>query len=477
MEGTKFLMMDFLERFKENLSDKHLVNNNDKLLLGVSGGPDSLTMLDLFYKIKEDLNLSLLVFHLNHSFREESDEEAEFVKRFCDKRQIEAIIKKYDVPHYIKENNLSPEEGAREVRFKFLKEIYQKRDFDKISLAHNKDDLVETILFNIFRGTGMRGLKGIEDKLKYNGMELIHPILIFYRSEILDYCKYNNLNPVFDPSNESNLYSRNRIRNNILPLIENQINENAKKVIAQMSETIKEDYAFIQTHSHKLLEDILMEKSAEKYILNLKELKEIHPAIIKRILNIILKELKGNVDNFYYKHYSDIIRFIEENKTGDILDLPDNINLKISYDKLFVLKGAFESKETYSQKITEEGEYTLPFNQKLVLEFKDDKLDWRNYKDKNYCLIDYDKVTFPLKVRNRKQGDKFIPLGMEGHKKVKDFFIDSKVPDYKRDEIPLLFDNNNRLIWICGYRMDDRFKLEEDSKKTILVKYQKEENN
>ena len=467
-------MIDFNERFKENLINKNLVKKDDKLLLGVSGGPDSLTMLNLFVEIRDEFNLDLLVFHLNHSFRKEAEQEAEFVKNFCEKLDINYIIKKYDVPKYVKKNNLSPEEGAREIRFNFLKEICQAKNIKKVCLAHNKDDLVETVLFNIFRGSGMRGLRGIEDEVEINGMKIIHPILIFYRSEILDYCNFFDLEPVIDPSNKSDLYSRNRIRNNIIPLIEEQINSNAKQVIARMSNTVKEDYDFINQYSKQVFEDILLDEKEDKYILNLEKFKNLHPAVIKRIINNIIIKLKGNIDNFYYNHYSDIIKFIENNKTGDILDLPEAIKLKISYEKLFVYKGEFMQIKEFSKTIVKEGEYRLPYNQKLKVEIIDEKLDWRNYKDNKFCLIDFGKVDFPLTVRNRKKGDRFIPLGMNGHKKVKDFFIDLKIPDFVRDKIPIVYNNKDELIWICGYRMDDRFKIEEKSKKTLLLKYEEE---
>ena len=468
-------MRDIKERFKKNLRNKNLISNNNRLLLGVSGGPDSLTMLDLFTSIRDDFNLEIIVFHLNHLFREEAGQEAEYVRRICEKKNLKAIIKTHDVPKYVENNNLSPEEGAREIRFKYLKEIFQNEDIDKIGLAHNKDDLVETVLLNIFRGSGMRGLKGIEDEVTIEGMKIIHPLLIFFRSEIIDYCNSNGLEPVYDPSNDSNLYSRNRIRNNILPLIENQINPNVKQVITRMTESVKEDYNFIKQYSDKKFKELLIEKDEQKYILDLKKIKDLHPTLIKRIINIIVKELKGNIDNFYYKHYNDIINFIDANNTGDLLDLPDNINIKISYDKLIVIKGTFSKTEKYSKLIEDEGEYLLPYNQKLAVNIIPKKLNWRNYKDKNSCLIDFNKVVFPLKVRNRRDGDTFIPLGMEGHKKVKDFFIDNKVPDYMRDKIPIVFDGKGNLIWICGYRMAESFKLEKESKKTILIKYQKED--
>ncbi|MFO7815333.1 MAG: tRNA lysidine(34) synthetase TilS [Halanaerobiales bacterium] len=468
-------MDDIKERFKENLINKRLITNNNRLLLGVSGGPDSLTMLNLFTKIRGEFNLELMVFHLNHLFREDAEREAEYVKELCQEKNVPIFIRTHDVPKYVQENNLSPEEGARELRFKYLKEIYQEQNIDKVSLAHNKDDLVETVLLNVFRGCGMRGLKGIENYIKIYGMNIIHPLLIFFRSEILDYCSSNDLEPVFDPSNKSNLYSRNRIRNNVLPLIEDQINPNVKQVINRMTKTIKEDYNFIKEYSEKTLKELLIGKEEHKYMLDLKEVKNIHPAIIKRIINIIVKKLKGSLDNFYYKHYNDIMNFIEHNKTGDILDLPDDINLKISYGKLIIMKGSFSKIEKYSKVIEGEGEYLLPFSQKIKVEIIPEKLDWRNYKDNNICLIDFDNVNFPLIARSRKDGDKFIPLGMNGHKKVKDFFIDNKVPDYKRDKIPIIFDGEDKLIWICGYRMDERFKLEKSSSKTILIKYQKED--
>ncbi len=468
-------MSDFKERLKNNLNKNNLISNNNRLLLGVSGGPDSLTMLDLFTKIRDNFNLELMVFHLNHLFRKKANKEAEYVKKICAKKDVTPIIQIHDVPEYVRGNNLSPEEGARKIRFKYLKEIFQKNNIDKVCLAHNKDDLVETVLLNIFRGCGLKGLKGIEDDIIIDGMEIIHPLLIFFRSEIIDYCDSNNLEPVYDPSNKSDLYSRNRLRNNIIPIIEEQINSNAKQVVTRMTETIKEDYNFIKQYSNDKFKELLIENDNWKYILKLTEMKSLHPSIVKRIINIIIKKLKGNIDNFYYKHYNDIMKFIEAKETGDILDLPDNINIKISYDKLIIMKGTFSKIEEYSKLIEDEGEYLLPYNQKLKFEIIPKRLDWRNYKDKNICLIDFNKVEFPLKVRNRRNGDTFIPLGMDGHKKVKDFFIDKKVPGYMRDKIPIVFDGKGNLLWICGYRMDERIKLGKSSQKTILIKYQKED--
>ncbi|MBS3810590.1 MAG: tRNA lysidine(34) synthetase TilS [Halanaerobiales bacterium] len=466
-------MSNFKERFKENIAKKRLVVNEDKLLLGISGGPDSLTMLDLFDSLREKMRLRIMVFHLNHLFREEADQEAEYVNKICEERNISSIIKKYDVPSYVKKENLSPEEGARRIRFKFLKEICIRKDIQKVCLAHNKDDLVETVLFNIFRGSGMRGLKGIEDVANIDCLKIIHPLLIFYRSEILDYCEQNSLKPVYDPSNKSNLYSRNRIRNNILPMIEEQINSNVKKSVTRLSETIKEDYDFLDEYSCRVLNDILRKKGKRKYVLDLEGLKKNHPAIIKRILNKVFFKLKGNIDNFYYKNYSDMLNFIRNNKTGDLLDLPDKINLKISYNQLIIMEGTFENSIFFTKTIKKQGRYLLPCKQSLKIEIKSEKLNWRNYKDSNVCIADSDKVNFPLEIRNKRDGDKFVPLGMNGHKKVKDFFIDEKIPDYLRAKIPIIFDAEQKLIWICGFRMDDRFKIDNLSQKTILFEYNK----
>src|SRR6056297_2245174 len=431
-------MSNFKERFKENIAKKRLVVNEDKLLLGISGGPDSLTMLDLFDSLREKMRLRIMVFHLNHLFREEADQEAEYVNKICEERNISSIIKKYDVPSYVK-----------------------------------KEDLVETVLFNIFRGSGMRGLKGIEDVANIDCLKIIHPLLIFYRSEILDYCEQNSLKPVYDPSNKSNLYSRNRIRNNILPMIEEQINSNVKKSVTRLSETIKEDYDFLDEYSCRVLNDILRKKGKRKYVLDLEGLKKNHPAIIKRILNKVFFKLKGNIDNFYYKNYSDMLNFIRNNKTGDLLDLPDKINLKISYNQLIIMEGTFENSIFFTKTIKKQGRYLLPCKQSLKIEIKSEKLNWRNYKDSNVCIADSDKVNFPLEIRNKRDGDKFVPLGMNGHKKVKDFFIDEKIPDYLRAKIPIIFDAEQKLIWICGFRMDDRFKIDNLSQKTILFEYNK----
>lgn len=469
-------MLKMIKRFEKNLIGNKLINKGEKILLGVSGGPDSLTMLDLFDKVKSEYNLKLYVFHLDHCFRTEAKKEALTVKKISEKRNITSFIKEFDVPKYARDQKLSPEEAARKIRFNFLSEIVQKYEIDKVGLAHNKDDHIETILLNIFRGTGLKGLRGIADAVKIKKMQIIHPLLIFYRSEILDYLNYNELSFVQDPSNKSNLYTRNRIRNKIIPIIEKQVNPRVKQSLDRLSKTVSEDFEFLKEYSEEKFQELIIDRSDCRIVLDLDGLKLFDKVIIKRVIDIGVRKLKSNIENFYYKNYQDIFNFVRNAESGKILDLPGEIKLKVSYKKLIIKKGDFKEVEDYFVKINKEGKYELPFKQSLDIKVVDHKLDWRKYKDdKNTVLIDYKKIKYPLYLRNRNEGDQFIPLGMKGHKKIKDFFIDQKVPDYQRDKVPILFNNDDQIIWICGFRMDERFKVDKSTQRILFIKYDKED--
>lgn len=469
--------MDLINKFKEYIKKELLIETGDAVLLGVSGGPDSLTMLDLFNRIRDEFNLEVVVFHLDHKFRSEAAAEAEFVAGVCNELQIKVIVEEFDVPSLVEEEGLSPEEAARNVRFEKMRKQAANLNIKKVALAHNKDDLVETIFLHLFRGTGLKGLSGIDPVNEMKGIIFIHPLLNIFRQEIEEYCQARSLNPRYDPSNEKTIYTRNKIRHNIIPYIEKEINPGLKDVMYQMSNIVREEHEFLNQQAEMKLAEVVVEQDNLKIVLSLPGLKEISGVLRRRIIQKVVYRLKEKSVDLYYEHFRAVQELIFYSNTGKKLDLPDDIKVKRSYDKLIFRKGEFlPPLHNYNFELHVPGSVQVPGDKMIITEYVNKEKNWRLRVGKSkICFCDLDKVSLPLKVRNRRAGDRFCPLGMDGFKKVKDFFIDEKIPRIKRDEIPIIFDNRDRIIWIAGIRIDDRFKVDEKTKKLIKICLKNEE--
>lgn len=462
--------MDLIERFADFLDEKSLIKEGDRILLAVSGGPDSLTMLDLFHRLSAQRSLSILVFHLNHGFRQSADCDQKFVKKFCQKIGVNVIIKKSDVPAAAKEGGLTPEEAGRRERLKYMKQIIQKRNFDKAALAHNRDDLVETVLFNLFRGTGLRGLKGISSQSEIRGLKIIHPLLFCWREEIEKYCSFRELQPVMDPTNRESDYSRNKIRNRVIPYLEKEINPGLKKVVFNTAEIMEDIDNYLYQKQREVKDRVIAEERTDRVILDLNQLKSLHPVIRYRIIRDSIEKVKGASGDVYYEHYSAVDDLIFNLPTGKKLDLKGNIEVKKQYDSLIIVKeSASVYNEKYSFKLNIPGETEVPGDKKIAVKFfkGQDPTRMPDFGSSNICYCDFHTLSLPLVVRNRRRGDRIQLLGMEGRKKIKDFFIDHKIPVPERDLIPLIVDNEGEIIWIAGWRMNERCKVKPDSKTII----------
>lgn len=464
--------MDFFSEFKEYIKRESLVTRGDHLLLGVSGGPDSLSMLDLFNRLKDELELKLVVFHLNHCFRQQAEHEAEFVENFCRERRLKIECRKVDVPAVASENGLSPEEAARNVRLDLIKKIMGKHQLQRACLAHNRDDLVETVLFNLFRGTGLRGLKGIEPVSRIRGIRIVHPLLRFTRDMIEEYCQFRGLNPVRDASNEQSLYTRNIIRNQLLPLIEQEINPAVKQAVFRMSSIIGDIDAFLEKQTDEAKKQVIISEKDGKYELALSRLRELSSVIRRRLVHDIYSELVGEPDDFYFKHYQAVDELILNSETGKRLSLQDIHFIRV-YEKLIITdkKPALGSAE-YCFQLSLPDKVSLPGGNTLMIKVASRReIELQKFFGQSHiCCCDYEKIKFPLKVRNRRNGDKIKPLGMEGHRKVKDILIDKKIPVFTRDLIPLVVDNQDNIIWIAGIQMNDRFKVKPETERILIIK-------
>ena len=427
------------------------------VLLAVSGGKDSMTMLDLFNYFKYELKLNLVVCHFNHSLRDDADRDEKFVKTQCEKYGLKFYSKKEDVLLYSNENKLSTEEGARFLRYKFFDEVKRIENLEYIATAHNKNDLAETVIMRILRGTGINGLIGIQSERG----DLIRPILNFSRDEIEKYIEENNIPFVEDKTNFEELYLRNKIRLNLFPILKNEYNPKILDAISRLS-NIAFDYSTISREYIASKEGLLWEFNREKILVYIEKLK----LQSRSFRNIMYREffefISKDPDGINYKIIEEIDNLIFS-KTGKYIEIK-NVVFKIEYDKLLIYdKNIFENSEMkfcfenldfslYSTKF-----FDIIIEQSSFEEFKNLK------QNKDLLFINKKYLDF-LKIRNKENGD-FLELEF-GKKKLKDIFIDEKVSKDIRKNIPI-FEIENNVVWVPNIRRSNRYLVD---KKDDIIK-------
>lgn len=318
-----------LEYIKKN----NLIEKNDRILVAVSGGPDSMCLLDILIKVKELLNFEIYVAHINHLIREEASEDAEYVQKYCEKQNIRFFLKECNVKEKSKKEKTSLEEAGRDARYEFFEEIAKEYNINKIAIGHNKNDLAETIIMNILRGTGTKGLNSIQAKnIKYNVEQVyIRPLLNMDRECIEEYCEKNKLAPRIDKTNFENEYTRNKIRNVVIPYIKQEFNPNIIDSLVRMSEIVGEEQDFLEKEVEKAYLTILVEEEKDNIKIDRKKFVSLDVAIQKRTVLYIIKRLFGTTKKIEKIHIEDIIKLIEKNVGNKYLT--PNKNLKVFLEK------------------------------------------------------------------------------------------------------------------------------------------------
>ena len=314
------LILDYINR-------NNLIEKNDKVLVAVSGGPDSMCLLNILYNLKDSLKIDLFVAHVNHLIRDDAKDDAEYVEKFCENKNIQFFLKECDVTQKSKQEKLSVEEAGRNARYDFFKEIAKKYNINKIAIAHNKNDVAETLIMNILRGTGTQGLKSISKK---NDI-YIRPLLNIDREKIEEYCDKNNLEPRIDSTNFVNTYTRNKIRNIVIPYIKEEFNPNIIETLVRLSQIVIEEQEFIDLEVEKYYKKILIGENKESINISGKEFSKLNIAIKKRVILYIIKKLFKTTQKIEKKHIEDIIKLIDNNVGNKFLT--PNKNFKVSIKK------------------------------------------------------------------------------------------------------------------------------------------------
>ena len=324
------------QKVMETIKKYNLINSKDKIVLGVSGGPDSIAMLDILRQIKDEMNFEMYVAHINHNIRgKEADADEEYVKKYCEKYNIKCFSKKIDVPTIAQDKKIGTEEAGREVRYNYFEEVLIETKSNKIAIAHNKNDKIETIIMNMLRGSGISGLKGIEPK---RDEKYIRPLIECDRTEIEKYCEDNKLNPRIDKTNFENEYTRNKIRNIVIPYIKQEFNPNIIETITRLSDVIASEDRYIEDTSIVEYKKICILESTDKIELKLKEFNKLDKVIQNRIILLSVRKIFGSTQGIEKVNLEDIIKLCNNNIGNKFLKPNKNLKVLIKDKKINLIK-------------------------------------------------------------------------------------------------------------------------------------------
>ena len=322
------------EEVLKTIKTYNLIEKNDKVVIGVSGGPDSICLLHLLYSIKKELGFEIVVAHINHQIRKVADSETEYVKDFCKNLGIECFVKKENITELAKKQKKGTEEVGRQVRYDFFEDVAQKTNSNKIATAHNSNDRAETVILNILRGSGISGLKGIE-AMRDN--KYIRPLIFTKREKIEEYCKENNLNPKIDESNMENIYNRNKVRNIIIPYIEKEFNKNIIQTINRLSDVATEENEFLQKLTEEQYNTISTIEN-DTIILDLKKFNHLELVIKRRLILYTINEAIHTTNGIEKVNIDDIIKLCKNNIGNKYLSPIKLIKIYVKKGKIYFIK-------------------------------------------------------------------------------------------------------------------------------------------
>lgn len=456
------------DKVLECINKNNLIEPGDNVLIGVSGGPDSMALLYVLMEIKSIIPFSIYIAHVNHGVRGlEADMDEQFVKEEAQKNNIPYYSKRIDMEGYAREHKLSREDAGRILRYGFFRDIISSLGGGKIAVAHNKNDQAETVMMRFLRGSGIDGLKGMD----YISGNVIRPILDISRFEIEDYIKLHKIETRLDRTNLETVYNRNKIRLELIPYIEEHFNPNLVDTLHRTSRIAQMDSDLLQEITLEKYQIVVKYEDKNSIILCKDNFLYQHEGIKFRIIRQCIQNLSGKLQGVTEAHVRNVVELFK-GETGKKINIANGIVAKTSYDDLIIKINENEIVSSFNYKIpTGERIYIKELDtylESLVLPI--DKVQL-NFNERFIKFFDYDKIKGDLYLRNRKLGDVFTPFGMRGSKKIKDYFIDEKIPISHRDRIPLLVDDNNNILWIIGMRTSELYKITTETKNVLVVKY------
>jgi len=442
--------------------DHKMVQDGDVVVVAVSGGADSVCLLRILYELRDTLDMSLIVAHLNHGLRPLEDEkETEFVAGLAGEFNLPSAHEK--AHNLRKVSGTSLEEKARIIRYNFFEKILSEHDAQKVALGHNMNDQAETVLMNLLRGSGLRGLSGIPP-IREN--RYIRPLIQVTRDEIHAYLKEKNMSFIVDSSNLEKKYLRNKIRLDLIPFL---LSYQPRLIehLGELASLCREKNQSIEEEARNCLKKATLHVSQGVMDLSIAVLKDLPMSTRFDVIREAIKQIRGTLRRINGEHVKAVNDLINNPKPQVRTNLPEKLVVKKTYERLRFAADAEVEIEDFSYRIEHMGSIHIPeINQVLFLE-EATKRDFSEASPSpRVAFVDLDRIKWPLSVRNFRVGDKFMPFGLKGSKKVKDVFIDKKICRQERKRMPILTCGND-IIWVCGIRIDDRYRVTGNTRRIL----------
>jgi tRNA(Ile)-lysidine synthase len=480
----------------------HLLLSGELVVVGVSGGPDSVSLLHMLCWLKREYRLTLHVAHLHHGLRgSDADGDADYVQALAADWGLPCTVERVDVPTVAREHRLSIEEAARRARYGFLWRVAEATGAKTIAVGHNADDQAETVLMHWLRGSGLAGLRGMlpltllgdyrlfpapERQRAGTRLCLIRPLLVATRAEIEAYCEFYSLTPRFDRSNLDTTYFRNWLRQEVLPLLA-QHNPNVREVIRRSARVIADDHALLRSVLEDVWPSVIVEQSAARIAFDLKAWRCLPASLQRSTLREAIHLLRRSLRNINFVHVENALQVGRDGTTGEKSTLPQGLVLSVDYERLTISDESDPGPKPawpllpagcLPLAVTVPGRTQLPGSDwalvASVVTWNELPRDWASNADPWRAFLDLEVVGNCLWLRTREPGDRFQPLGMGSHSvKLTAFLTNEKVPRNVRDLLPLLV-RGKEIAWVCGQRLDERAKVAGGTTEVLMLSFERD---
>lgn len=463
------LEREIIKKVTDTISRSKMLASGDRVVVAVSGGGDSVCLLDVLSRLKDLFSIDLVVAHFDHGLRLGEDEtETQLVASLAESLSLSFETGRAGV--FLKTGDPSLEERARDTRYQFLEEVKTKTQAQKIALGHHLNDQAETVLMRLLRGSGPSGLAGIAP---FRDKTVIRPLIELTREEIEGYLKKRKLPYVSDPSNLDTRFMRNSIRLELLPQLK-KYQPRIVEILGKTAEIMRRDEAWFEERAEAWIREFAENEVDEKVSIPLPPFAALAEPEKARVIRQALRRVGGNLRAVGFRHVEAINRVAAGKRPQARVDLPNGVTVNKIYKNLIFFRKNVKALGDFCYPLGGMGEFHL---KSAACTITLEVLEKGNSPDlgasSRVAYLDADCLTQPLKIRNFRPGDRFVPLGMKGHKKVKDFFVDLKIPFETRKRIPILT-CGKALVWVCGLRIDDRFKVTPKTRRILKVSFEKE---
>ena len=457
-----------LYRVQQTIGRHRMLAAEETIVVAVSGGVDSMVMLHLLLRLRTCCSISLHVAHLNHELRgAESAETANFVRTHCEIHQIPVTVASAD-GRMLRDRRLgSIQAVARDLRYRFLEQVADEQNADKIAVGHHRDDQAETVLMNLLRGSGIRGLGGIPP---VRG-RIIRPLIDCAREEIEQYARKERIPYVEDSSNRTLVYSRNRIRLQLLPELAKRFNPRVVHALANAATILEAEDALLDGMAEKELRAVLVSRSREAFVLSIPQMATLPSALRWRMIRRVAEELRGGRPGLTFQQTLAIDRLVMTRGAQGAVYAPGGLRVQRADDRLVLSLGEGQARgRILSCPMVVPGVTVIPG---VLLSLRSEMLQKgavdHLVSDAFTALLDADRIGMELHVRGWQEGDRFVPFGMGGRKKLQDFFVDAKVPRDQRRSVPFVV-SGDQIVWVVGFRVDERFRVTDSTQRILRVR-------